>query len=233
MRSGVLLPTWLHQLHAGALRSWAVQSQWRCHVHGLPPGVLLYQWHAGAPASGSKCLSLLCIVSQADELLCVGDVVVAARQLPCEAGRWSSDVGRSVPCTAPCGDAASYCPTGSVAPFAVPVGWYSLPVSSPPSLRASATPCLAGSYCDAGNATLCTGGTYSDVQGRSTPCNASCPEGMDAPFTPLPCGELAPPPPLSVSVLGLNELPRRCRCMLLAACEQDLRVPLVPACCLS
>ena len=93
---------------------------------------------------------------------------------PCSAGYYCPP--GSVNSTArACGSVGLYCPSGVGAPVSVPVGFYSLPeLESRIGTRESTISCQQGEYCVGGTRFLCSGGTYSTVFGRSTPCSDAC-----------------------------------------------------------
>ncbi len=132
---------------------------------------------------------------------------VDARQIPCDAGKWSGDSGRGVPCSAQCdagyvcragsrssrpqvcGGAHVYCPLGSAAPLPVGVGFLSTG-SADVLTRPDRAPCPPPSanagvavFCDgSGRSQVCPGGTFGNSsQLPSAACSGSCAAGYFCP----------------------------------------------------
>ena len=104
----------------------------------------------------------------------------------CEAGFVCSVASRAsnaddvnaAPEVTECGSASVYCKAGSGSPTLASTGYYTTPTSAPAARRTGQTICPIGSFCVAGEASLCEPGVYGAAEGLFSPvCTGFCDPG--------------------------------------------------------
>lgn len=81
----------------------------------------------------------------------------------------------------PCGNASSFCPSGSVSPRPIPAGYYGTG-GSDFKLFSGILKCPAGSFCQQGHKFACLAGYYGDSEGLTVEsCTGLCPAGWFCP----------------------------------------------------